>query len=458
MKQLVLLSFLVFFWGGSSLFAQQEMKIQVMDASSHHPIETVSIRLTSSNGNLLFNGVVKNDTILILSNKTTKINCFLEKKGYQPLDTIINVPKKSLSFSIAFPLQFDGVSFQKVDINAAYYPTVKFSSHQLNVSDFVVLNRDTLILLTYPKHLNKYSELVWYVNGTVKNTNKVQGVAVKLQTDYKGRVFLRCKKQDYLVQPRQNMPLSKVSTRELEKYIEPILDTFRNQALFYTTFSAVYPAYDYYQVDLNDTTQNALYHIEDKVMMEQYRAEYKWTDVRTKLWAWDMESKTGIDRKIWVGAQVFTNSIYWEEPYGNLFLSHDTALVFDFYKGLLFHFKINETQPIDSVKIDFQKKARKTGWEKKMLQDPVTKKIYTLYNDGGYIYLYEINRKTGQKGERFTLFYRYPENIQVYNGFVYYIYRPFESIQKKYLYEEKLNNPDHNLKAQQRFENAARKK
>lgn len=36
-------------------------------------------------------------------------------------------------------------------------------------------------------------------------------------------------------------------------------------------------------------------------MMELYRSEFKYVDVRTKLWAMDKEHETGIDKEIWVG-------------------------------------------------------------------------------------------------------------------------------------------------------------
>ena len=34
--------------------------------------------------------------------------------------------------------------------------------------------------------------------------------------------------------------------------------------------------------------------------------------------------------------------------------------------------------------------------------------------------------------------YEYPEKLQVYGGYAYYIYRPFESLQKKSIYRERV--------------------
>ena len=41
-------------------------------------------------------------------------------------------------------------------------------------------------------------------------------------------------------------------------------------------------------------------------MMEFYRAEYKYVDVRTKLWAHQKQIETGIDKENGDGATVFT--------------------------------------------------------------------------------------------------------------------------------------------------------
>jgi hypothetical protein len=191
-------------------------------------------------------------------------------------------------------------------------------------------------------------------------------------------------------------------------------------------------------VEKRDTVYTNIRHIEDDLMMEQYRAEYKFADVRTKLWAWDMEAETGIDRQIWVGANIFTNSIYYDPPIGDFYRVGQHLFVFDFYNDLLLSYEAHSAEPKDSIAINFHLNPRKSGWEQRIIQDPVTKKTYTFFNDAGYYKLAEVNLETGELINEFKLFYRYAENIQIFNGSVYYIYRPFESLQKKYLYYEEL--------------------
>jgi hypothetical protein len=68
----------------------------------------------------------------------------------------------------------------------------------------------------------------------------------------------------------------------------------------------------------------------------------------------------------------------------------------------------------------------------------VTGVIYAEYEQDGNMYLGIVDVKTGEINEKVKLNYKYVEKIRVHNNKVYYVYRPFESIQKRYLYKEKL--------------------
>jgi hypothetical protein len=93
----------------------------------------------------------------------------------------------------------------------------------------------------------------------------------------------------------------------------------------------------------------------------------------------------------------------------------------------------------DSIPIGFHLNRRKTNWEREIIQDPITKKLYALYDHVGNTTLREINHETGELSNAIPLFYRYTENVTIYDDKIYYIYRPFETMQKKYLYVQGLD-------------------
>jgi hypothetical protein len=172
-------------------------------------------------------------------------------------------------------------------------------------------------------------------------------------------------------------------------------------------------------------------------MMELYRSEYKWVDVRTKLWAKEQEMKTGIDKEIWVGANYFTQSIYYKELYAPMFKKNDSIFVFDYYKDKLFTFNL-KGEKVDSVAIFHHYEPKKTGWRRNLIQDKETGKIYAFFEKDGFCSLRLINTKTGLYDSNIVFEHKYIDKIAVSDGMAYYIYRPFESAQKKFLYETKL--------------------
>jgi hypothetical protein len=152
-----------------------------------------------------------------------------------------------------------------------------------------------------------------------------------------------------------------------------------------------------------------------------------------------MEAESGIDREIWVGANVFTNSIYYEKPYSPMFLINEELILFDMYNDLLCRIDAYNCQVFDSIPIQFHHNRRKSNWEREIIQDPITKKVYALYDHVGNTALREINHETGELSTEIPLFYRYTEHVTIYDNKIYYIYRPFESIQKKYLYVQDMD-------------------
>jgi hypothetical protein len=173
--------------------------------------------------------------------------------------------------------------------------------------------------------------------------------------------------------------------------------------------------------------------------MDLYRSEFKYVSPKEKLWAYRQELKTGIDNEVWVGATSFTNSLYYEPLYAPLFVKEDTVLIFDHYNDMLF--KVNsKLQKIDSTAITYHKFKEGKNWEQPLLKDKGEQKVFALFERGGYYYLKRINLTNGQTKTAFKLYYRFVEQSKVKNGYAYYIYRPLESTQRKFLYRELIVN------------------
>ncbi|PWH81894.1 hypothetical protein [Brumimicrobium oceani] len=437
------LTYIFILWAFGSFGQELKLQFTFVDAMTDAMVDSVEVKIYSSTNKLLGAQNLNNFEPIVTDFPTNqKVKIKAHKVSYYPIDTLVDLSRFQRSIQkgrvilIELVFRYDGQISGETSISAIYKPEISFSSEIISVSDFVVVNETTKVLLVYPKRLNAGSELIWFENDSIVARRIVPEKAIRLDTDYRNRIYLRCEYNDFQLKNDEFLTLVKVPRAQLDNYVKPILDTLQNKQLFFTTHKSHYPAFDFFKVSMNDTSHSVVHHIEDVEMMELYRAEYKWADVRTKLWAWDMEAETGIDREVWVGANVFTNSIYYEAPYSEFFLVGDEVLIFDFYKDYLYKYNANTGEKLDSSSIRFHKYSRKTGWERRLIQDPVTKNIYTMYDNAGYTDVYKIDLNTGERMKKATLFYRYVENVQVYNDELYYIYRPFESLQKKYLYKE----------------------
>lgn len=327
------------------------------------------------------------------------------------------------------------VDLKTITVKPLGTPYTVYGSTVLNVADFEIIENGSLVLLAYKKQLKNGSEILLYNGQEVINSFQVPEVAEELIHDFRGNAHIVCKDHIYGLQINEN----KIGIATLDKayfyaYIAPIVDSLKTK-LFFSNFSKDYPAFNYFSFDQKDSAYAKILHIEDTFMMELYRSEYKWMDARTKLWARQRELETGIDAEVIIGANYFTQSIYYKELYAPLFHKNDTIYVFDYYKDKLFAFDANGNA-IDSIPIYHHYQPKSTGWKKNLIQDQKTGTIYAHFELDGYSYIGKINLLTGLIENKVKLAYKYVDKIAVYNNEVYFIYRPFESLQNKYLYKQ----------------------
>jgi hypothetical protein len=344
--------------------------------------------------------------------------------------------KRNCGDTLFLKVKLDFKTLTTFSVSAA--PQKVHGTQEYHVSDYEVMG-ENLLLLVNEKRLEKGSKLV-YSNkeGMALSSYTIPDVAKEFFTDYAGRVFLVCTTNVYAVTIRDEViALKKVESKYFERQVKPWVDTTDNQAYF-TNAVWYYPEFDYYVYNMEDSTYTRLHTVIDKPLMELYRAQYKYVDGRDKIEARKAERETGIDKEIWIAIwSGFPNSIYYNELYAPMFIQNDTAIIFDHYKNKIFRYnKLNE--PIDSIDISYHKGPDKREWENVLIEDRILGKIYALYERNGISYLKELNTSTGEIVKVYALTYKYPERIKVYDGYVYYLYRPFESVQKKYLYREKL--------------------
>lgn len=429
---------ILFLWMLSDAFAQNDstfLQLRIIDRDHQEQIQNVRITLSGAGKSYFKTSDIDGSVGLYVSPGLYSIGLS------HPVYSSESYSKKIIKAdTVRFELMMSPIKTQNIKevvVKAPGIPDTVFQSRRLSVADFEVLHNGDLVLLAYPKQLKKGSELLLYNGQEVVNSFTVPGTAEDLVRDYRGNAHVVCKENVFGVHVmKDKIGIATLEKEYFLKYVAPILDT-NHTKMYFSNFSSVYPAFSYFIYDQLDSTYKKICNIKDDLMMELYRAEYKWVDVRTKLWAKEKEHETGIDAEVWVGATYFTQSIFYKELYAPLFHRNDSVYVFDFYKDRLLTYNALGDL-IDSVEIYHHYQPKSTGWKKELIQDPVTGEVYAVYDRSGYTYLGKIDLLTGEIKEKVKLEFRYIDKISIHNNFVYYVYRPFESVQKKFLYKERL--------------------
>jgi len=425
----------------------------IVSFKGHSQSVSVFGLITNSEGNFLYSAKIEYETApqkFVLSNKSGGFefktddleNRILRIMHVQHKMEVYKITQKDIKRIKNNRLELNFVlndSVLNIIIVGNKKPIEFFKSEEFSVADFEIDKMERVVLLTYPKKLQKGSDIKLLDNARkVIDTYHFSGRAVELLIDYRKNIHLIAKQNMYLVViEKDKIHLLKEDQNHYFKYVSPILDTL-NDNFYYSNYSDIYPAFTYFQFSKIDSVYTSILGIIDKPMMEQYRAEFKFSDVRTRLWAANKQEETGIDKEIWVGAAIFSHSIYYEPLYAPLFVNNDTILVFDHYKNLMFKYS-NDLSYSDSLPISYHWGARKSGWEQPLIQDKEQGNIYVLFERDGYSYLSLVDLQTGKIKYSRRLFYKYIEKLKIVDNQIFYIYRPFESIQKKYIYKETIN-------------------
>jgi hypothetical protein len=326
----------------------------------------------------------------------------------------------------------------EVVINNPYKPQEIFASERISVADFELLDDGNMLLLVYERKLNKGAELlVVDMNQKVLFSRDVGADAMHLFRDFRGLIHLMYKSRlDYVYIEDEMFDLVPMDKEYYQRFVAPIIDT--NQTKFYfTNYRETYPAAEFFVYDALDSTYAKISKVSDDIMMEMFETEYLWVDIRTKLWARQMEQSTGIPKEDIVGEVIFTQSIFYKPIYAPFFMRNDSIYLFDFYKDYMRVYD-REGNPLDSMVISMHKYEKKTGWCNRLIQDEVTGIIYAIFDKGGYTIIRAIDLNTGSLGTPIRLDLRYVEKLVLHDNAIYYTYRPFESNQKKHLYRQLL--------------------
>jgi len=345
---------------------------------------------------------------------------------------------------ISIVLTFKEISLDSVTIKAINKPDTLVYSGKFSIYDFDFYE-DKYILLTSQNELKKSEIKLADDKGKILSTTKIPeeaGLAKELFHDYMGYTNVICENAIYRIIVYNNaFIIFSLNAKDFNSFVKPIIDTVNNKLIF-SDYWKEYPSFNYYSYSQTDKTKNTLISITNEDLMSIYNMEYYYMKPKDKLEAREIADEYKIDKKVAAALMTgFTKSLFYDPLYAPLFILKDTICVFDHYKDALFHFD-KQGKKLDSIAISYNHPKNWREWKHLMLKDDIENAMYAVYAKDGHKYIKLINYTDGKEKGKYKLIFHSGDKVKIRDGYIYYVYRPFESTQEKFLYRERitLNN------------------
>ncbi len=415
----------------------------VLDSATRAPLEGAHVALLGQDGSVL-TGQGGRFTIDARIGKAVELE--LTFTGYAKVCRTVSVEELKAAKDLQLLMRQQVIELPPAVIQRQA-PQVVYQRTDLHVGDYFA-NDDGMWILTYerPQLWHREAEVGKQVFRDARlhllDTNFIEccsvrlpGEVVRLHHDHGHRVIVEGMHGAWVAAVQKGeVVLRTIDLATLEKAVLPWTDSIQG-VLLGSTFDVTYPAFDHIAYNSSTQKTKAICGVEDTRLMELFRSQYKYMSGRDKVIAMDLAIETGYDPEVIAGYMTeFYKDIYFDPPYAPLFVVHDTLCVFDHYKERIRRFR-PDLSVVDEIPITHQNDR---AWRTRLLQDPTDGTVYAQFARNLHTWLRAVDPSTGKLGGTRSLTHPFPEEVQVHDGHVYYVYRPYGSLQRRTLYREAL--------------------
>lgn len=433
--------FLVCLWAFSlTNFKSQTMRLygKITDSKTNLGIQGALVQLLNSNYNTVSD---KNGNYQLSFPKKQHISLVAKHISYKTSVKELDLPENKDSLFITVSLKEKEFILDSVTIKARNKPDTLVYSGRFSIYDYDFYE-DNFILLTAEKNLNKAELKLATYNGRIINSCKIptgSGASKELVHDYMGFTNLICENAVYRIVIYNNSIVTfSLKPEDFNAFVKPIIDTV-NGKLIFSDYYKEYPMFNYFSYDEQLKQQDKITTISNADLLKLYNMEYYYLKPRDRLNAMAIADEYKIDKKVAAALMTgFTKSMFYDPLYAPLFILKDTISVFDHYKDMLFHFD-KYGKKLDSTAISYNHPKNWREWKRLMLKDDIENTIYAVYEKNGHKHIKGIDYHNGQEKGKYKLIFHSADKLKVRDGYIYYVYRPFDSTQEKFLYREKIN-------------------
>lgn len=411
--------------------------IGTLTNKQNKPVEGALIQVLNSNYNALSD--VKGAFKITIPHKQ-HLSILFKHASYVSKIKEFDVNDSTDTLRISVALIYKEISLDSITVKPKLKPDTIAYSGKFSIYDFDFYE-DKYILLTAANKLDKAEIKLADYTGKILSTTKIPaeaGLAKELLHDYMGYTNVVCENAIYRIIVYNNaFIIFSLNAKDFNSFVKPIIDTVNNKLIF-SDYRKEYPSFNYYSYNQSDKTKNTLISITNEDLMSIYNMEYYYLKPRDKLEAREIADEYKVDKKVAAALMTgFTKSLFYDPLYAPLFILKDTICVFDHYKDALFHFD-KHGKKLDSIAISYNHPKNWREWKHLMLKDEIENAMYAVYAKDGHKYIKLIDHNNGKEKGKYKLIFHSGDKVKVRDGYIYYVYRPFESTQEKFLYRERI--------------------
>ena len=408
---------------------------KVTEELTNKPIESVAVKILNSNYGT---STKANGMFYITIPAKKRISILFSHIAFTKKIKEITTIEHQDSVFVSVSLMPANTILDTISVLGTHKPDTLVGSPSYSIYDFDFYE-DKYMLLTSTKSLEKAELKLADANGKILTTYfvpKEGGAAKEFYKDYMGFTNLICKNKIYRINIyHDRFVLIPLEVEDVNSFIKPIIDTI-NGKLIFTDYWKDYPLFNYFSYNEKDSTKKIVHSVEDVDLMHAYNFEYYSLKPSEKLEARRLAMDLKTDKHIIASLMSgFTHSMFYQPLYAPLYVINDTISIFDHYKDKLYHINKNGAK-MDSMSISYNHPKNWKEWKHLMLKDDIENLVYAVYDKNGHKYIKQISTQTGKELGKYTLQFHSADKLKIHDGYVYYIYRPFESTQQKFFYRE----------------------
>ena len=328
-------------------------------------------------------------------------------------------------------------SLAEFEISAG--PEIVFGSQDFQLMDYAFMG-DHILLMGYERKATRANIILVNDKEEIVARHRVPRKAISLFSDCQDDVYVITQDFMFMVSyEEEELILTYAEANRYNHLIQPCVDV--SEPFYY--FSRHGPGHlsvEYIAANVKEGRRYPIMRISDDPVLKAYvqeglhigdpqfdqRMQHALANVQKSE---DNRSLRHIedDRR-------FMKELHFKPVYAPLKVLDDELFVFDHLNGQIRRLALDGTA-LDSVPITYHSSRK---WTRKLHFDHYDNKVYAHYENAGYIDLLPVDARTGVVKKSVRLDHRYLEKINIREGVVYYLYRPYGSMQRKYLYKQAL--------------------